>query len=207
MAGLAYPNPAAGREAQMAQTYQPPRTSRRRVQPLPDMMHIGPADQVGRHADGAVMCGVVGVPQCWRTSPKHCVLFAVMWQWIMPCKVLWKHLTMAHLMSFSLVKKSTSLDLSNHWKAAVCIPVPLSLSTTSGGVSSISSRMACMPAAISPPYLLVWRHLQAYLEITSMQQKRYLVLSLASRYSLQSIRLHCSCSPSPDMMFFHRRKR
>ena len=63
------------------------------------------------------------------------------------------------------------------------------------GPSCISSRMACMAPAVSVPRLLVRGHAQAYLENTSMQQKRYLVPSLASRYSLQSTRWHCSCSP------------
>ena len=54
--------------------------------------------------------------------------------------------------------------------------------------------------------LLVKGGALAYLENMSMQQKLYLVPSLATRYSLQSTRLHCSCSPGQDTMVFHREK-
>ena len=78
--------------------------------------------------------------------------------------------------------------------SATCISVPLSLCTASGDPSCMSSRMACMAPAVSVPRLLVRGGAQAYLENTSMQQKRYPVPSLASRYSLQSTRSNCSCS-------------
>ena len=68
-----------------------------------------------------------------------------------------------------------SLGLSSHWKGAARILVPLSLCTASGGLSCMSFRMVCMAPAISEPRLLVSGRAQAYLENTSMQQKRYLV--------------------------------
>ena len=88
-----------------------------------------------------------------------------------------------------------SLYLCSCWKGAACIPVPLSLCTASGGLSCMSFRMVCMVPGISVPHLLVRGRAQAYLENMSMQQKRYLVPSVASQYSLQSTSSHCSCSP------------
>ena len=43
---------------------------------------------------------------------KCCVPLAIMWWCILPCKVCWKHSTIAHLMlPFSLVKKWMTLEL------------------------------------------------------------------------------------------------
>ena len=119
----------------------------------------------------------------------------------MPCKIHWDRSTTAHLMSIVLVKES--LDLGSHWKATALIVVPLSYCMINRGSYSIASRMACMAAATSAPYLLVRGCTQAHFDTTSMQQKRYLVPSLATRYLLQSTRSHCSYFPRPETMGCH----
>ena len=124
-----------------------------------------------------------------------------MWWWIMPCKIHWDRSTTAHLMSIVLVKES--LDLGSHWKATALIVVPLSYCMINRGSYSIASRMACMAAATSAPCLLVRGCTQAHFDTTSVQQKRYLVPSLATRYLLQSTRSHCSYFPRPETMDCH----
>ena len=169
-----------------------------RIQAFPYLLRDGPVHGAQGHANGAVMCGVISAQQGWQNvheTPgpvgRHVAMNHALQR---PLEAL-HHGTL--MSSFSLVKKCMSLDLSSRLKRAAHILVPLSLCTASGGLSCISSRMACMAPAVSVPHLLVRGPAQAYLENTSMQQKRYLVLSLASQYSLQSIRLH---SPGPDTM-------
>ena len=96
--GLAHLDQVHGQEVQMTQAYHPPRGAVNTGAP-----RRTPHWTCSPYEEPCQWCCDVWSCRCairaGRTSTKHCVLMAVMWQCIMPCMVLWKHSTMAHLMS------------------------------------------------------------------------------------------------------------
>ena len=205
--GLAHPDVVPGCELQRTQAYHVSWTSPQVWVFLYSLCN-GPVHRVRRHANGTVICGVISAQQGRQDVHE---MSGPVGRHVAMNHALQCPLGLVHRGTFDVIilagEEVYVSGFSSFWKGAACISVPLSLCTASGGSSCMSSRIVCMAPAISVLRLLVRGHAQAYFENTPKQQKRYLVPSLTSRYSLQSTRLHCSYSLGPDMIVCHRGKR
>ena len=106
-AGLAPLDQVHGQEVQMTQAYHPPREAVNTGAPRrTPHWTLSPYEAPCQWCCDVWSCRCATRPG--RTSTKHRVLMAVMWQCIMPCMVLWKHSTTAQF------------DVHSRWLRTAC---------------------------------------------------------------------------------------